>query len=348
MKKQKSFTKTSILVSLTFYLSGCTVIGNTNLPTFKPVDDCENVIAFYKENDDNYSNYYDNSQCILFFNTKTEKITHKWDFNEAIEENVCGMTSFFNTKIVENEIFIFQNNRTYHIKKETGEPFFILGGDYLDISPFVNKTVLITNYDSNYIYDTKNGSLKKTDSNLIFSNSFEIDGKFFYTYYRDIYSYENGNKVYRIESSDIDFINNSNFYTAKESVETEENIINTETLNEVVIDDNGDFANITVTNLKMNRDILTVIKDSDTQIVLFETDSNYYLYATVYTKENGLWSQGIEKITKDDKIKISTTWDEYYNSYWIEEQNGAYWIKDSNDSIMKINKNNFKAEVIKL
>ena len=64
----------SILVSLTFYLFGCTVIDDTSLPSFSAVEDSENVLVFYDncESYDDYYDYYDNDK-ILFFNTKTEK-----------------------------------------------------------------------------------------------------------------------------------------------------------------------------------------------------------------------------------------------------------------------------------
>ena len=341
-----------------FLLSGCTVIGNTNLPKFKPVDDSENVIAFYKDNDDNYYDYYDNnSQCILFFNTKSEKITHEWNFNKAIEENVCGMTSFFETKIIENEIFIFQNNRIYHIKKDTGELIFLKDDNSYNIKAFIDDKILVEGNNLSYIYNPQNNTLEKTKFSSYYDDFFALNDKYFYEYCGNIYSYETEKLVYKIIDSDDYYynqriINNTNFYTISSSKEvTDENneiIIKTKELKEIIINNDGDLDSITVTALNTNRDLLTVIKNSDTQITSFETDKNYYLHVNVYTKENGVWTAGIEKITKDNNIKVSSTWNEYSNPYWIKEQNEAYWLKNIEDNIVKINKTDFKTEEIKL
>ena len=267
------------------------------------------------------------------------------------------MTSFFETKIIENEIFIFQNNRIYHIKKDTGELIFLKDDNSYNIKAFIDDKILVEGNNLSYIYNPQNNTLEKTKFSSYYDDFFVLNNKYFYEYCGDIYSYETEKLVYKINDSDDYYynqriINNTNFYTISNSKEvTNENneiIIKTKELKEIIINNDGDLDSITVTALNTNRDLLTVIKNSDTQITLFETDQNYYLYATVYKKENGLWSQGIEKITKDDKIKISTTWDEYYSSNWIEEQNGAYWIKDSNNCIMKINKTDFKTKEIKL
>lgn len=104
MKKQKSFTKMSILVSLTFYLFGCTVIDDTSLPSFSAVEDSENVLVFYDncESYDDYYDYYDNDK-ILFFNTKTEKITKEWTLKT--DNYNCITAGSVNTSIIDNEVY---------------------------------------------------------------------------------------------------------------------------------------------------------------------------------------------------------------------------------------------------
>jgi hypothetical protein len=335
-----------------FLLSGCTVIGNTSLPTFEPVDDSENVIAFYKGVRDYYS--HNTGNCIVFFNTKTEKVTQEWDFDKAIEEYTCATISFADNKIINNEIIMYLDKRSYHIKKDTGKPFFLKEINLYDINSFIDNKILITENISNYIYDPKNSSFEETNFSSYSSNFFKIYDKYFYEYCGTIYSYETGKQVYQINDSNDDYynqriINNTNFYTISSSKEvTNENneiIIKTKELKEIIINNDGDLDSITVINLSTNRDLLTVIKNSDTQITLFESDKNHYLYVTVYTKENGLWSQGIEKITKDDKIKISYP---VSDDFQIKEHNDAYWLKSIDNNIIKINKTDFKVKEIEL
>lgn len=335
-----------------FLLSGCTVIGNTSLPTFEPVEDSENIIVFYKNNNHNDDN------TVLFFNTKTEKITQEWDINKKIEERlICGITSYSTNEIINNEVFIHINNRAYHIKKDTGELFFLKDDDLYSIGTFIDDKILVKGNNLSYIYNPKNNSLEETKFSSYYDDFFALNDKYFYEYCGNIYSYETEKLAYKINDSDDYYynqriINNTNFYTISSSKEvTNENneiIIKTKELKEIIINNDGDLDSITVTTLNTNRDLLTVIKNSDTQITSFETDKNYYLHVNIYTKENGVWSAGIEKITKDNNIKVSSTWNEYSNPYWIKEQNEAYWLKNIEDNIVKINKTDFKTKEIRL
>ena len=353
MKKQKSFTKTSILVSLTFYLFGCTVIDDTSLPSFSAVEDSENVLAFY-DNCESYDDYYDYSDNdkILFFNTKTEKITKEWTLKT--DTNNCIIAGYVNTSIIDNEVYFSSNNKYYHVRKDSGKniPLKCNHNYATNIKSFFDNTVLIDCNDESsvFIYDPKNNSYEKTNIKPYDYNSyFELNGERYYVDYSSIYSCKNAKKVYSISSEDDysyyeSFFDKTNFYEISDTQEISNEDINTIIkvcqLKEIAVDENGDFYSVTVANTKMNRSSLALFKNSDTQITFFESDRNDYLYVSTFKKENGVWSEANEKINKDNKIKI--------DSSWIEEQNGAYWLKNNKDNMIRISKDDFTTKEIKL
>ena len=99
MRSNKKSIFYLICIIFLFLLSGCTVIGNTNLPTFKPVDDSENVIAFYKGVRDYYS--HNTGNCIVFFNTKTEKVTKKEESTDLSKLTVAELKEMAKEKGIE-------------------------------------------------------------------------------------------------------------------------------------------------------------------------------------------------------------------------------------------------------
>ncbi len=349
MKNNKNHTFYSICIIFLFLLSGCTVIGNTNLPHFSAVEDSENVIVFYKDNNNNYNE----NNHILFFNTKTEKITQEWDFEKEMKENGSCITESAEPSIINNEVYFSLNNKCYHIKKDTGKNISLECSFTGNIKNFFDDTVLLEEDSSYFIYNPKIGSSEKIDFDYNYyysTNFFTLGDERYLVEYDDIYSYKTKKKVYTFNQSDdyesynIDFHNNTNFYTVfnakKDSDEDIETTVTTKELREIIIDENGDFTHSLVAALEKKKSVLTLFKNSETEVAIFEKDDNNYLYISIFTRKNGTWSEREEKITKDNKIKI-------YSS-WIKEQNGAYWLINMDDNIVKINKNDFKTEETKL
>lgn len=137
MNKRKKIITLSVFVSLMLCLFDCSVIGSINLPSFPSVDDSENVITLY------------NNGNILFFNTKTEKVTQKWKLNSAIEKYDCGIHTNFKHEIINNEVYFSLDNKCYHAKKDTGENISLKSYFLSDFYVFIENKVLIKNDNSN-------------------------------------------------------------------------------------------------------------------------------------------------------------------------------------------------------